>query len=293
MQIKYGFKKEWCQFTRTFRLGGIILALVSFAIADPLMYKLIDVMMETITSGDMFAGIAAALTSLDAEMAMDMNDMMNEMSAMYNNARLIYAVTNAEFCSTSVLIICLILMSTAGGEQKKRATIIPACSGLEYVNYLIPKFVLYPATVFVLSFLSSLIAGLICNAVFTENLISGGMLLLSATLCGVYVAFIVAVFLSVGICTSRPGVTVVFIYIGSTLIELILSSLELTKYHPFALRSLITGQMADASFVLADNVASIAVGVILSVVLGVVMFFLALGVLNAKKINNQEDAPEF
>lgn len=37
MQIRAGLKKEWLQFTRTFRLGGVLLATLSFALAEPLL----------------------------------------------------------------------------------------------------------------------------------------------------------------------------------------------------------------------------------------------------------------
>lgn len=288
-QIKYGFKKEWLQFTRTFRLGGIILAIFSFALADPLMYRLLAMMMEM-----MFDPSAAETAlSFSSDFSSEMYSDMASMSAVFNDAGMIFSVTMAEFCSTSVLIVLLILMSPAGGEQKKRATIIPSCCGLDFFNYLVPKFVLYPLTVFLVSFISALTAGGLCNALFTDNKVDFGMMLLAALLCAVYMAFVVTVYLGAGLCTSRPGVVTIFVYIGTTLVELILSSLELTKYHPFALRSIITSQMFTEGFSLEENVASIIVGCVLAVVIAALMFFLTLAVLRGTKINNQEDRPEF
>ena len=52
MQIRYGFKKEWLQFSRTFRLGGILIAIFSFALADPLMYMALNVMMNYMSNID-------------------------------------------------------------------------------------------------------------------------------------------------------------------------------------------------------------------------------------------------
>lgn len=74
---------------------------------------------------------------------------------------------------------------------------------------------------------------------------------------------------------------------------MILSGLDLTEYHPLTLCSLITGRMFRSGFVLADNAASIIVGIALSVVIAAMMFVLALTVQKARKINNQEDKPEF
>jgi hypothetical protein len=187
----------------------------------------------------------------------------------------------------------LILMSPSGGEQKKRETIIPSCCGLDYFSYLVPKFVLYPLTVFAVTFLSALTAGGLCDALFDSDKISGGMVVLAAFMCAVYVTFIITVYMSIGLCTSRPGIITVLVYLGSTLIELILTSLDMTKFHPFTLRALVSGEMFYEDFVLSENVASIAVGVLLSLVISAVMFALALAVLKATKINNREDKPEF
>lgn len=288
MQLKYSFKKEWLHFSRTFRVFGIILAIFSFALADPFMYRALGLMMEMLTqNADALTAVASVGTGAGAL------DGMEEIYSIYNDAALIFSMTMAEFCSTSTLIIMLILMAAAGGEQKKRATIIPACSGLEHFNYLLPKFVLYPASVFAVTFISGAFAGLLCNILFTEDRIAPEMILLAAVLCAVYMAFITAVYLSIGLCTSRPGVVTVFMYIGSTLIQMILSGLDLEKFNPFTLRSLVSGGLFAPDFSLADEAASIAVGTALAVIIGVVMFLLCLAVQKARAINNKQDTPEF
>lgn len=279
MQVKYGFKKEWLQFTRTFRLGGILLGILSFAIADPLMYAGLNYLMSiTVQASEPMASTA---------------DIMGEMTGIFNSASLVFSGTMAEFCSTSVLIIMLVLMSPCGGEQKKRATIIPSTAGLEASSYLIPKYVLYPGTVFAVSFIACCISGVLCNAMFDLDKVDPGMLLLAAIMCAVYMAFITAVYMSIGLCTSRPGVSTVLMYIGVSIVQIILTSLDLTKFHPLTLRSLVTGEMFSEGFVLEDNIASIAVGVALSFVIGVMMFVLTFAVQKGTKINNQVDKPEF
>ena len=84
-----------------------------------------------------------------------------------------------------------------------------------------------------------------------------------------------------------------FMYIGVSIVQMILMSLDLTKFHPLTLRSLVIGEMFRDDFVIADNAASIIVGIVLSVVIAVMMFILTLSVIKSKKINNQEDKPEF
>lgn len=278
MQIKAGFKKEWLQFTRTFRLGGVLLGILSFSVADPLMYWGMSLLMQTVMSGSV---------------SVSANEMASELGALFNDAGMIFGGTMAEFCSTSTLIIMLVLMSPCGGERKKRATIIPSCTGLEFFNYLIPKYVIYPVTVFAATFLACCISGGLCNILFSEGIVSAGMVFLAALMCAVYLTFITVVYMSIGLCTSRPGIVTVFMYIGVSIVQVILTSLDLTKFHPLTLRALVTGEMFSPDFVLADNAASIAVGIALSAVIGVLMFILTLTVLKGTKINNQIDKPEF
>ena len=286
MQIRYGFKKEWLQFSRTFRLGGILIAIFSFALADPLMYMALNVMMNYMSNID-YSQMTASLGMGTGADAFEM------VSGMINDSGLIFSMTMTDLCAMSLLIIMLILMSPAGGEQKKRATIIPSCCGLKYFNYLVPKFVIYPLTVCGGTFLATMTAGGLCNILFQENHVDFGMMLLAAFLCAVYAAFITTVYLSIGLCTSKPGVVPVLVYLGTSLVEIILTSLDLTKFHPFTLRALVTTEMFMGDFELSENIASICVGTLLSIIVMVLMFFMAYAVLNAKKINNQEDKPEF
>lgn len=280
MQIKAGLKKEWLQFTRTFRLGGIILAIASFALADPLMYWAMNLLLD---------GISTTQAAVADTGALD----IGEVASVFNNAGVVFSMTMAEFCSTSTLIFMLILMSPCGGEQKKRATIIPSCTGLGTLEYLIPKYIIYPAAIFVVTLASCMMAGGICNLMFTDGAIDAGMMSLAAVLCAVYLTFILVVYMSIGLCTSRPGVVTVFMYIGVSIVQIFLNQLGLTKFHPLTLRSLVTGEMFTESFVLADEVGSIAVGTVLSVVIGVMMFVMTYAVQKGTKINNQVDKPEF
>lgn len=281
MQIKAGFKKEWLQFSRMFRFWGVIIGTFSFALADPLMFWAMNALLGNLTSTDMYGSIGGAV------------DIENSMGMLFGNAGSIFGGTMADLCATSMLVVMLILMSPCGGEQKKRATIIPSCAGLDTFSYLIPKYVIYPGTVFVCGFLSALISGGLCNLLFTDGRVDAGIVLLAAFMCAVYMAFFITVYMSIGLFTSRPGVVTVFMYIGVSLVNILLTSLDLTKFHPLTLRSLVVGEMFHDDFVLADNVASIVVGIVLSVVVAVMMFILTLAVLKSKKINNQEDKPEF
>ncbi len=300
MQLKYSFKKEWSHFTRTGRLFGIIAAIFSFALSQPLMFRMMGAIMEMVdlnTSGadsSVFAAVAggmAASAGTDPFGGMDIG--MEEIMSVYSDAGMIFSSCISTFSGLSLLIVMLILMAASGGEQKKRATIVPMCSGLEYKNYLLPKFVIYPLFTFALTFISVIVTGLLCNALFPNNHITDAAMFLSAAMYSVYMLFAVCVYMSIGLCTSRPGVAAVLVFIGQSLVQSLFVGMGLTDYNPFTLITLPT-YMAMEGFDFAASMPSILVGMGISVVVAVLMFFLALGVLGAKKIDNtEEERPEF
>ena len=300
MQLKYSFKKEWSLFSRTGRLIGVIIALLFFALSNPLLFKFTGTVLQEMQDlpnnyQTTFASITAqnpnsANSTDNSALGIDYGDMVD----MYSNSGIMYGVTMANVCSNSLLVIMLLLMTTAGGEQKKRSMIVPLCSGLKDKNYLLSKFLIYPPVVCVATAVSSLIAGVLCNAMFPVNQIDPGILLLASVLAGVYMLFVTSIYLSLGICTSRPGVMTAAVYIGTMLIQSLLEGMGLPQFHPFTLLTLVGGGMFTDDFVLSDNIANIAVSVGLSLLISVLMYFLALGVLGAKRIDNKEEVkPEF
>ncbi len=299
MQLKYSFKKEWSQFFRTFRLWGIILAIFSFAVSNPLMFKFTSVVMNELSDN---MGQQTAMISQTAQTSSpdDLNGMLggmdiSDMVDMYNDTGMMFSTTLVSFAAYGLLITMLILMSAAGGEQKKRAMIVPMCSGLEYKNYLIPKFVMYPLIVFAVTFLSSLTAAGLCSLMFTANPLSGVNIIVCSLIMSVYMSFMVSVFLSLGLCTSRPGIMAPSVFVGQMFLESLLNGMGLTKYHPFAMPGCVNNlTMAGNENMVFDDAASIIVSIVICIVISVLMYFLALGVLKAKKINNQEEnKPEF
>ena len=300
MQLKYSFKKEWAHFSRTFKMWGVIIAILATAVFIPILFKGALTYAEAFALGGQnmsSASIAVQVSSAGfggtpGDIGIDMEEEM----ATYSDAGLMFSLTLTSFASYGLLAVMLLLMSAAGGEQKKRAMIVPMCSGLEYKNYLIPKFVIYPLFTFALTFLSALAAGGLCNAMFPNNKITAAGLFLSGLDISVYMVFVLCVFLSLGLCTSRAGAMVPCIFFGQMLAESLLEGIGLMRYHPFALLGYAgSGMMTDPLNGSFDaEIPSFITALALSLVICVIMYFLALGVLKAKKINNQEDiAPEF
>lgn len=281
MQLKHSFKKEWLHFVRSFRFGGMLICVFSFAVANPLIYKALFAMMEMMEQSGVGEVMAEQGASLSA------------VTALANNAGTIFCTSLVELCATSLLVILLLLMSPFGGEQKKRATFIPFCSGLEFSNYLIPKFTLYPAAMFATNFLGGCTSGFICNSLYETGAVDMGTILLGSLICSIYTVFILTIFMALGICTGRPGIMVIVVYLGQTLTQLILTSLGLTRFNPFALYGLMSdGSLLDAAYIQQETV-SVVVSVVLSIAISTLMYFMTLGVLKSKSINNQEDKPEF
>lgn len=295
-QLKYSFKKEFAQFVRTKKLLGIILAIFGFAIANPLMYKFSGMMFKQLNSNQQSVTATVQASEVSGPVSDNedpLGDLLGgmgigDMAEMYSKANSTYSLCLVNFAMYSLIIILLVMMSVAGGEQKKRAMMVPMCSGLKFKNYLIPKFVIYPLAVFVLTFLGSLTAGGLCNSIFEEGRVDLGMVALGALLISIYLMFIVTVYLSLGICTSRPGIMAGAVFVGQMFLQSMLNSMGLGDYQPFTLLTL-PSVMFEPGYDLSSKLPSILVAIGLAVVIGVLMFFLALGVLGAKKIDNQEE----
>lgn len=294
MQLKYSFKKEWAHFMRTGRMFGLIAAIFSFALSEPLMMKMCAGILQMVDTNTSSGGTMTASVTGNQDFGAAFGGIgMDEIMAVYSDAGAIFITTLTSFCGLSLLIVMLILMAAAGGEQKKRATIVPMCSGLEYKNYLIPKFVIYPIFTFAVTLVSGLTAGALCNALFIENTVSMNVIALTSLMTAVYMVFITCVYLAVGLCTSRPGVATVLVFIGQSFLQTIFLGIGLIDYNPFTLITLPNYMVMDG-FDLAASMPSIIVGMVISIVVAVLMFFLALGVLGSKRIDNTEDEkPEF
>lgn len=293
MKLRFCLKKEWAHFSRTFRFAGVIIAAFAVVIVYPMLFKFTGVLMKELS--EQVLSISMGSSGQDFFGGMTFGDM----AEMYFDAGLMYSTTMASVFSITLLVFMLILCSAAGGEQKKRAMIIPLCSGLSTKHYVLAKFILYPLVCFADVFLSSMLCGALCNALFPNNTINAGLLVLSSALAGVYIVFAVCVFISLGICTSKPGVMAAVVFVVITITQTVLQMVEQNfgsiKYNPFSLVNLVSGEMlASPDFSLADNTLNIALSVIISLAVSVIMSLLAIAVLNAKKINNREEKkPEF
>ncbi len=316
--IKQGLKKEFLHISRTGRFVGIIIAVVIFAFLDPLLLRATQELIGAM--GDMLPTASISADSLtppeanfdysdtttigatdptgDASDAIgDASDLLGDTSEMLGdlfseNPAVGVASAQADILGTGILIILLVLMAVAGGEQKKRSTIIPHCAGLKANMYIAPKFILYPSLLFCLSFVSTLIAGGMSLILFGGSL-DFGTLLLSGVIFGVFMAFISVLQLTIGICTGKPGVTVIILMIAVSLLPVILNAFKIDKFNPFALTAMAQNAVlstGDLIWTVIDPV-DFAVSFGITVVLSVILYFVTLFVLNAREIKNEGNEP--
>ena len=277
--IKAGIKKEFMLFSRGFRLIGVIITIIGISLMYPLMYKSMEMMAGQIA--DMGQQIGGEAQDQVTGAVDSINGMMSSLEAMYGGsmAAVGFKTGVSPITSTGFLIISLLLMATAGGEQKKRSVIIPNCAGLTPAGYVLPKFIVYPLVIGVLSFLGGIITGCISNLMYNNEL-SINDIMFSSLCAAIYMLFMIALYFLIGLSTGRPGISVIIVYGGSTIIPILLQSLDIDRYNPFTLQSLLMSSYNDAdmnNFILSTVVAFI---------LSVICCLLALMIMTLRRVDN-------
>lgn len=272
-----GIKKEFKLFSRGFKLLGVIILVVGIAVAYPVMYKFMEIMTQQLAEmGAELGGEMETATS-------SMTGMMDGLAQMYGGSlgAVGFYTGVTGMTGEGFLIIALLLMATAGGEQKKRSIIMPNCAGLTPAGYILPKFAIYPLLMGAFAFAGTLLCSVITYVLYGEGIPMENVLF-SGGCASFYMVFMISAYMLFGICTGRPGVGVITMYLSTALIPLILQVFNISKYNPFALTSMIleTPDSAD----MTNYVMSIVVSLILSVICCLV----SLVVTSLRKIDNAQ-----
>ncbi len=277
--IKTGIKKEFMLFSRGFKLLGVIITIIGISLMYPLLYKSMEMMAGEIA--DMGQQIGGEAQDQVTDAVNSINGMMGSLEAMYGGsmAAVGFKTGVSSITSTGFLIISLLLMSTAGGEQKKRSVIIPNCAGLTPAGYVLPKFIVYPLMIGILSFLGGVITGGISNLIYNNEL-SVNDIMFSSLCAAIYMVFMIALYFLVGLSTGRPGISVIIVYGGSTIIPILLQSLDIDRYNPFSLQTLLMSSYEDA------DMNNFVLSTIVTVILSVICCLLALMITTLRKVDN-------
>ncbi len=287
MKLTSALKKEFMFFSRTFRMFGVIFSIMIFALADPVMIKGVGMMMSSM--GDMVAEQAAETgeEGMFSEEDLEAFDMFANM-----DASAMMSMSIGDFTSTAVLIVLLIMMGPSGSEQKKRSIIIPRCAGLTPKMYVTPKFIIYPLTGFLSGFLGLFVCAGVTMLLF-EGTIDMAMLALAAVSVGLYISFVMILQLTLGICTERPGVSVISVLAAVSLIPSLLTSFRVDKFNPFALPTIamnaFSGQTDFAGLASTAELdpVNVAVSLIVTIILSLILYFTTLFVLTTRQIENE------
>lgn len=277
--IKAGFLKEWQLTARTGRFIGILIAFLAFSLIDPISIK---VMMPFAEFYDSIIGELSEATGAAIDISM-----VSLMEAAYGSspaASMGLAQAMVSFSGTSMIIIFFVLMLPAGGEQKKRSTIIPGTAGLSLFAYALPKFVLYPCIGFVTAVLAMLLAGGVSSVLFVNDLALSAVLL-GGVFLGVQVAFYVCLLLCIGVCTGRGGLAAIVCFVASMFLPSILSMFGVAdKFNPFAW-TYFAQAAALGSLESYSSANLVGTGVVTAILL-VLLFVLTLFVQTARRVDN-------
>ena len=276
--IKAGIKKEFMVFSRGFRLIGVIITIIGISLMYPLLYKSMEMMAGQIA--DMGQQIGGEAQDQVTGAVDSINGMMSSLEAMYGSMAAVGFKTGvSSITSTGFLIISLLLMATAGGEQKKRSVIIPNCAGLTPAGYVLPKFIVYPLVIGVLSFLGGIITGGISNLIYNNEL-NINDIIFSSLCAAIYMLFMTALYFLIGLSTGRPGISVIIVYGGSTIIPILLQSLDIDRYNPFTLQSLLMSSYNDA------DMNNFMLSTVVAFILSVICCLLALMIVTLRRVDN-------
>lgn len=261
--FKTGVQKELMFFSRSFRMWGVIIAAFAFALLDPLMMRALD----SITVG--MAEMDSTLAEIDFG------------GVNMSQAGIVGAV--GDLTSTMLLILTLVIMYAAGGELKKRSMIIPQNAGLTPKLYLLPKFALYPLFGAALTFVGVLCSWAFSFALYDEVNVGIGQAVLAALLAAVFQMFLITLYLTLGLCTAKAGLSVAVVYGGNVLLSTLFISLGADKFHPFTL----TSQAQDVIMGEEIDHANLWGSIAITLLLIALCYFVTLFVISAKRIDNR------
>lgn len=268
--FKTGLQKEFMFFSRSFRMWGVIIAAFAFVFLDPVLMKMLDAITSSVAEMDPAAlGADPTLAGISFE-GMNMSQ-MGIIGAM------------GDLTSTMMLIMMLVIMYTAGGELKKRSMIIPQNAGLTPKLYLLPKFLLYPIFAGLLTFVGIICSWLFSFALYSEVNAGAAEVLLASLLAAVLQMFMMTLYLTLGLCTAKAGLSVAVVYGGNVLLSALFTSLGADKFHPFTLTSQAQSIILDGEIDHANFWGSIGI----TLLLVLLCYFVTLFVVSAKRIDNR------
>ncbi|MCL2629042.1 MAG: hypothetical protein FWD44_10180 [Oscillospiraceae bacterium] len=270
MQTKAGFKKEILAFFRTSRFLILALVILGLGMLSPLLITAMGSLMDS-------------MSDLYNEMGMDVSDLTDMLGS---SASIGVSSSVGDITGVGLIVYLLLINKAAGGEQKKRAVIIPRSAGLRSFGYIFPKFIIYPLSAFALAVVAMFASWGVSSIVFDYNDVTFGGVLLSGTLAGVCMMFYVCFHLALGTATGKAGMSAA-VCIGASVILPSIFAFTTSDYmfNPFALDNL-AGTIILQPNISGEQLRDIFVTIGFALGLMVLAYLIALFAQNARKIDN-------
>lgn len=270
LQTKASFKKEYLAFFRTKKFLILTFVIIGVSVLNPLM----------------IAGLSFLLDSLSGfynEVGMDISILSDMLSSSVSTG---VAQSVMDIAQTGLIVFLLVINSNAGGEQKKRSIMIPRSSGLRSFGYIFPKFIIYPLTAFVLAVVAAFASWGSSMMAFRNNDVTPVEVLLAGVLVGVCLMFYVCAHITIGTSTGKAGLSAAVCIVASLLLPSLFTLFgSEIAYNPFTL-NVLAGTVVHSNGISAFQAIEAAITVVITLAIMVILFFLALFVQNARKIDN-------
>ncbi|MCL2754440.1 MAG: hypothetical protein FWD35_01825 [Oscillospiraceae bacterium] len=222
-QIKAGVKKEWLFFWRSFRFGGMAIGFAVAALMGPVLIRLVLAMRgiyeETLgaeAAAEMFAELEGA----------------NGLFASYASTLEMFAVPFMP--PMMFVVITLLIGGMCGGEQKRRSIIIPQTAGLTPFGYVLPKFIMFPPLVWVMTVLAALTANGACQLLLGASL-PVEIVFVTGSLTGLSLMFLVCMYMFFGISLAQPKLSILFVLAANAVFPWISMTFSIDRFTPWSL----------------------------------------------------------
>jgi len=270
IQTRACFRKEFLAFFRTKKFMIISIVILGWAIVGTLLIRSLGVFFDV-------------LTPFYDDIGMDVSGMGDIFGSLASTG-VMSAIS--DITTVGLIVFLLLINSFAGGEQKKRSIIIPSSSGLRSFGYIFPKFIIYPLTALALAIAGAFVSWGISALVFEKNDVSPEGVLLGGALAGVCLMFYVCFHIALGTSTGKAGMSAAICIIASQLLPNIFALLGSEYiYNPFTL-NILAGSVVQEGALFLVQAHEVIMTVLIALAIMVIVFFIALFVQNAKKIDN-------
>jgi len=268
-QIKANFRKEFFAYFRTGKIAIIASVIIGLAVFSPLM----------------ITGMGALLTAMSDiydELGVDVS-IMTEMLGSNSSVGVSSTVSDM---TAGLIVLLLLLNSAAGGEQKKRTVIIPQSSGLQSLAYILPKFIIYPLSAFVMTVIAVIASWAVSIMVFEINDLAFAGVLLAGVLSGVGLMLYTCFHLTLGTATGKAGMSAAVCISASIILSNIFAFTSMDyMFNPFAL-NLLAATVLTKDVIYGSEALDIVASVLFTIGIMVLLYFIALFAQNARKIDN-------